>query len=174
MSRRKALAKRKPSGRVASPSEPVLPSPTETYRLREAALSGMREPIWASSLGRLYNTGKISGMEFAAGKRWSELAADYSAQSLSPRPPRSAKLENGGGSAVDPDSAAGRREALRDVKLAAGYVEALVVLQRAGNASRQAVINTCELGLYPAGQDGLFSLRDGLRGLGAFWHSTRK
>ena len=76
MSRRKSLALREPNGRPQRP--PELPPPSEVRRLRDAALSGMRDSTWGTELGRLYLVGKITATMFAAGKRWGELAVMYS------------------------------------------------------------------------------------------------
>jgi hypothetical protein len=73
MSRRKHLADRKPCGRLR-PAEPShLLAPTQVRRMLDIAASEARDPLWATMLGRLYLSGKISATEFASGKRWSEL-----------------------------------------------------------------------------------------------------
>lgn len=102
MSRRKAIAKREPNGRIQR--DPPLPPPSEVRRLRDAALSGMRDPTWGTELGRLYLVGKITATMFAAGKRWGELASQYSQALCSPAPdPKAICLERMGGSPIDPD-----------------------------------------------------------------------
>ena len=105
---RKHLAKREPNGKPQR--ERSGPSPTEISRLRDAALAGMKDPIWGTQLGILHLSGKLTSSQLAAGKRWAELAADYSAATQSPKPPRSVALEASAGSAVDPDSAKGREK----------------------------------------------------------------
>jgi hypothetical protein len=63
MSRRKHLAARAPSGRIARHSE--LASPTAIRRLTDAATAGLRDASWGTTLGRLYLTEKISAGEYA-------------------------------------------------------------------------------------------------------------
>ena len=92
---RKHLAKREPNGKPQR--EPSGPSPTEISRLRDAALAGMKDPIWGTQLGILHLSGKLTSSQLAAGKRWGELARDYSAAVGAPRAPRSAALEASGG-----------------------------------------------------------------------------
>ena len=95
MSRRKHLAVRAPSGAISRRNKglgEVLP-PTEVRRLAETAAAGLRDAIWSTQLGRLYAVGKISASEFASGKFWREVVAEYSLACQSPRPPRSAQLD---------------------------------------------------------------------------------
>ena len=77
MTPRKHLAKREPNGKPQR--ERSGPSPTEISRLRDAALAGMKDPIWGTQLGILHLSGKLTTSQLAAGKRWAELARDYSA-----------------------------------------------------------------------------------------------
>jgi hypothetical protein len=163
MSRRKVTALREPSGRVKR--APPLPSPTEVTRLRDAALAGMRDSVWGSTLGYLYLAGKISSLQFAAGKRWNELAADYSRATLAPRAPRSANLDPRGGTPADPDSLRGRREAYRQVLTVEDYQEASSVLKRLGGPVARIVSDVCEGGRVPGGHAELQALRKGLSAL---------
>lgn len=167
MTRRKVLAKREPSGKVQR--TPPLPSATEVSRLRDAALAGLRDPVWGTMLGRLYLAGKISGVQFAAGKRWSDLAADYSAICLSPKTSRTVALDPKGGTPSDPDSAKGVREAQRHSQITHQYLAALAILKHTGDVPRLAVRDTCELSLMPAGALHLAALGQGLTVLAAFW-----
>ena len=82
MSRRKHLAVRKPSGRLRHDPHSQLLSPTEARRMFDDAAAGLCDPVWGTILGRLYRDGKITSSQFAAGKRWCELAADYSVAPL--------------------------------------------------------------------------------------------
>ena len=74
---RKPLARREPNGRPRRHRDSG-PSPTEISRLRDAALAGMKDPIWGTQLGILHLSGKLTNSQLAAGKRWAELARDYS------------------------------------------------------------------------------------------------
>jgi hypothetical protein len=163
MAKRKAMARRENSGKIRRP--PALPSPIEVVRLRDAALMGLREPEWGSSLGWLFLTGKINAAEFAAGKHWLVLATNYAHALQAPRQPGSAKLDAMGGTPPDPDSEAGRKEATREALAIERYVEALVVLKRYSAAVRNAVQACCEQNSVPGGIVELKCLRVGLGAL---------
>jgi hypothetical protein len=90
--RRKVMAQRTPLGRISHKTAIELP-PTEVRRLAEAAASGLRDQAWGSQLGRLYLTGQLTSAQFAAGKRWHELSAAYSAACQAPLPPRTKPLD---------------------------------------------------------------------------------
>ena len=170
MTRRKVLSQREPNGQTKrSMREPEFPSPGEVSRLRDAALAGLRDPIWGTCLGLLYLNGKLTASQFAAGKRWTELAQDYSAAQLSPRAPRSANLDPQGGTTLDPDSAKGVREARRHARTVHGYLGAVEVLKRTGEAPRLAVRDVCEFDLYPTSMFQLGALRAGLQALAGWW-----
>jgi len=172
MTRRKSLASREPNGRPKR-APPDLPSPTEVSRLRDAALSGLRDPVWGSMLGQLLLGGKITSFQFSVGRKWSELVRDYSAASQSPQLPKSANLDPRGGIGPDPDSPEGLREARQQTFVKHQYLAALEVLNRTGEAPKRAVADTCEAGLHPVGLDGLNQLRKGLDTLGAFWSKKK-
>ena len=76
MSRRKHLLARGSTGRLLrhDAGNTALLSPTEARRLFDAASAGLRDPVWATVLGRLYRDGKINSAQFAAasvGRSWS-------------------------------------------------------------------------------------------------------
>ena len=172
---RKTLARREPNGQTKrSLRESAGPSPTEISRLRDAALAGMKDPIWGTQLGILHLSGKLTNAQLAAGKRWAELARDYSTAQQSPKPPRSAALEASAGSAADPDSAKGAREARRHSQIVHGYLGALEALKRTGEIPRLAVRDVCEFNLFPVGSFQLAALRTGLQGLAAWWAGEKK
>jgi len=172
MSRRKSLTRREPNGRPQR-APPDLPSPTEVSRLRDAALAGMRDPVWGSMLGQMLLGGKITSFQFSVGRKWSELAREYSAISQSPQPPKSANLDPRGGIGPDPDSPKGLREARQQTFVKHQYLAAYELLKLTGDASMRAVVDTCEAGLHPVGLDGLNQLRKGLDTLGAFWSKKK-
>ena len=169
---RKHLVRREPNGKPQR--ERSGPSPTEISRLRDAALAGMKDPIWGTQLGILHLSGKLTSSQLAAGKRWAELARDYSVACQSPRAPKSVDIEPGGGSPIDPDSAKGAREARRHSQIVHGYLGALEALKRTGEAPRLAVRDVCEFNLFPAGSFQLAALRTGLQGLVAYWAGVKK
>jgi len=172
MSRRKALVAREPNGRAKRTSP--LPPASEVSRLRDAALAGMRDPVWGTTLGYLYLSGKVTGSQFAAGKRWADLARDYSAASQSPKQPRSANLDPKGGEPPDPDSEQGRREARQHAHTLHQYIAGLGIINLAGAPARRAVEAVCEQGQVPAGHTQLEALGRGLSALAAFWSEGRR
>ena len=121
MSRRKHLAPRTASGRLRHSSDTSLLSPTEARRLFDAVSAGLRDPVWATVLGRLYRDGKINSAQFAAGKRWAELVANYSIACRSPSPPRSLSLDAIRDMPIDPDTTTGAKEVARHEKASAAY-----------------------------------------------------
>jgi hypothetical protein len=150
MSRRKSLAQREPNGRAQR--EPQLPAPSEVKRLRDAALAGMRDALWGTEIGRLYLASKITSTMFAAGKRWSELASQYSTALCSPAPdPKAISLDRSSTShKIDPDSADGRREARRHARAVQSFVDAHVALKDHSRAAERIVRATCERGEMPS------------------------
>ena len=175
MSRRKVLAHREPNGKPQrSRPAPELMSPTEARRLMDAARTGLKDPIWGTTLGYLHLAGKLTSTQFAAGKRWAEVAAEYSAACQGPRPPRTARLDPEGGTPPDPDSLQGAREAKGHTRALHRYIGALEVIRRTGEAPRRAVAATCERGSMPDGADSLNNLRRGLDALAAWWAGDRK
>jgi hypothetical protein len=134
----------------------------------------MRDPVWATTLGYLYLAGKVTGSQFAAGKRWADLARDYSAASQSPKTPQSANLDPKGGTPPDPDSPTGAREARREAHVLHQYIAGLGIINLAGAPARRAVEAVCEQGQVPAGHVQLEALGRGLSALAAFWSERRK
>ena len=166
MTRRKNLVHRQPNGQPRRSAQ--LPPPAEVTRLRDAALAGMRDSVWGTSLGRLFLSGHITATQFSAGKRWAELSAKYSVACGGPKPARSAALDPDGGSPADPDSLQGRREARRHGLTVERYLAASKVLKGMGATSEAAVRDVCDRDLHPVG---LIHLRGGLSALAALWGS---
>jgi len=173
MTRRKAMVSREPNGRKKR-LPPTLPPASEVSRLRDAALAGMRDPVWGTTLGYLYLSGKVTGSQFAAGKRWADLARDYSAANQSPKQPRSANLDPKGGEPPDPDSPRGLREAQQHARTLHQYLAGLGIINLAGAPARRAVENICEQGLAPVGHAQLEALGKGLSALSAFWGEGKR
>lgn len=171
MSRRKSLSQREPNGRIQR--VPQLPPASEVRRLRDAALAGMRDPMWGTELGRLYLVGKINTSMYAAGKRWAELSVRYSQALCSPSPdPKAVLFDKAGGESPDPDSYEGRKEARRHEKAVASFIDAHVALMSASAASERAVRLTCERDSILVGHEALLSLLVGLSVLAGFWGLT--
>lgn len=172
MSRRKHLIQREPNGRAQR--DPQLPAPSEVKRLRDAALAGMRDPLWGTEIGRLYLAGKITATMFAAGKRWSELASQYSQALQSPAPdPKAISLDRTGREHIDPDSPEGRKEARRHARAVQSFIDAYAALKTDNRLDRDRVIRvvraTCERGEMVHGHTDLLALSRGLEQLAAFW-----
>lgn len=171
MSRRKNLAEREPNGRIQR--VPTI-SPGEVRRLRDAAVSGLRDPMWGTELGRLHLTGRINSAQFAAGKQWSEYAAQYSQAMLSPNPdPKAIALDAMGSEPIDPDSHAGRKEARRHERSVASFIDARVALQKTLGTSERILRHVCERNEMVSGHFEVLSLACGLTALADFWGLTR-
>ena len=175
MPKRKSLARREPNGRVqrepnAQRDQHRLTATSEVKRLRDAALLGMRDPLWGTEIGRLYLTGKITAAAFAAGTRWAEQAVQYSQALCSPSPdPRAVSFDRSGGDSLDPDSYDGRREARRHERAVASFIDAHVALKSIGGASEAAVRHVCERDQMLSGHENLMALIRGLAALAGYW-----
>ncbi len=174
MSHREHLALRRPCGRVASSRHLGLTSPVEMRRLLDASLTGLRDASWATQLGRLYITEKISASELAAGKRWAALVADYSSACQSPRPPATLNLDRTNGTPADPDSAAGIKEVRRHERATKDYLDGKHALRLAGAAAEHAVDVVCVQDQAPAGMMEVESLRSGLQALAIWWSTSKR
>lgn len=171
MSRRKSLAEREPNGRIQRGPQPL--GAGEVKRLRDAALSGMRDLTWGTELGRLYLASKVTSIGFAAGKRWAEQAAQYSEALCSPpADPRAMDFNRSGGTPPDPDSHEGRKEARRHERAVASFIDAHAALKSTSGAAERAVRLVCERDQMVVGHDGLLSLISGLNALADFWGLT--
>lgn len=169
MGRRRSAAKRFPSGKPHR--QPQLPAPIEARRMMEAAAVGMRDSVWGSMLGMLYVSGKLTSVQFQAGRRWTELISGYSLAMQAPKPPRSALLVREGGAAADVDSERGCREVKRHEIVIDGYLGGHRALEYNGPNTIRIVNNVCELNLFPVGLSEMEILREGLQLLAALWAS---
>jgi hypothetical protein len=171
MSRRKAMAARKPSGRTKV--EPQLPPPAETKRLRDAAVAGMRGAEWGTELGRLYLADKISSLQYSAGRRWAATVEAYAEACQTPRQPGTATLDPEGGKAADPDTPAGRKTARRHARAIETFNGAHEALTFAGRLAASVTRAATESQSAPCGQMELAALRAGLQHLAAHWETQR-
>lgn len=161
------VAAREPNGRIQRQSE--FP-PTQVKRLRDAALSGMRDPEWGTELGRLFLNNTITPAMYAAGKRWREWAETYQ-RAIGVFPVRSVNAERGhGGSPVDPDSPVGKIIAQREADAAERFFAAQAALVSAGVES--PVRKCCEDNQMPGDFGELMALRKGLLTLVSHWDLT--
>lgn len=164
--RRKSLQKRERNGKPQRAREQQKPSPTEVKRLQAAALMGLRDSVWGSTLGLMFLNGKLTHGEFDAGARWSELMHDFRMTLGGPQHARTVNMQRTGQSFNVKDSEE------RDTRVRAEYEAALRALTDAGTykRGREALLHTCELGLFPVGQRQLDDLTGALRVLEKFWH----
>lgn len=155
---------REPNGRISRALNEREFPPAQVKRLRDAAMSGLRDPEWGTEMGRLYLEGKISAEMYAAGKWWRDLASRYKSAIGAPPPnPKAIMFEMGRGSSpVDPDSAAGKEEAQKDTKAVATFLEAHAALLGAGMLSERLVRRLCEQDESPVGENERESVRRGL------------
>lgn len=169
MAKRKSMVKREPNGKPsrACAEKPV--SPAEIRRLRDAALSGMRDQVWGTELGRLFNNNKITAEQFEAGKRWALRASLYrQALDCPSADPRAMDFDRGGGGHVDPDSERGQREAKRHIRDFHSFIDTHVALKEMGAHVVFAVRSVCERDEAPVGYQGLRSLSTGLQRIADF------
>jgi hypothetical protein len=165
---------REPNGREQRPAKEY--APVEVRRLLDAAMTGMRDPEWASALGRLYVRQKITAPMYAAGKRWAERVVKYHAAIDAPPPNARALVLEGrmGGTPPDPDSDEGRKQAQRDADAVTSFIEAHCVLIAAGMMSEAIVRNVCERDIQPEGHEQYLALNRGLLWLADYWGLTRQ
>lgn len=165
---------REPNGRP-SRQEPTTKqcSPGEVRRLRDAAMTSMRDPEWGTQIGRLFLEGKLTADRFEAGKRWAAKVAAYHKAILArPNAPAIAIEGRGHSHPIDPGSEAGQLEAIKDLTAISEMEEAHAVLIGAGMLAEQAVRHTCEQDEAPVGTEGLNSLDIGLLWLSSYWGLT--
>jgi hypothetical protein len=164
MGKRKIQA-RTPSGQLSRAGRQREFPPTQVKRLRDAAMSGLRDPEWGTELGRLYLEGTITAEMYAAGKDWREKAAKY-VNTLGHFPVRSLLMENRGGSPPpDPDTAEGEKRARREANAMERFFEAHAVLLSSGKMAEATVRRLCEHDEGPCGIVELTALRRGLSAL---------
>ena len=172
MSRRKHLAPRTASGRL-KPATHLL-APTQIRRLLDSAATEVRHQAFGTQLGRLYLNGQVSATEFAAGKRWAEIVANYSIACRSPSPPRTLSLDAIGIRPTDPDTATGEREMRRHERASAEYLAGRNALRLVGLEAERVVDSVCARDCALAGFGELNALRAGLQALAALWAAKRK
>ena len=107
---------------------------------------GYGDKRWGSQLGRLYLLKTIDDRQYAAGERWTTLAAKFRTAIVSPLPhPRALNLQTGlGATAPDPDSDLGQEIAATESGAIKRMRKAHAALLSAGPWSELAVRETCE------------------------------
>lgn len=170
MTRRKTMAQREPNGRVQRVAEF---SVSETRRLRNAAMVGLRDAVWGTELGRLHLTGRINTAQFAAGRKWAECATVYYQALNGPAPdPKAIAYEIVKGEAIDPDSREGRKEARRHERAVASMIDARAAVKSTPGASERILRHICERNEMVVGHHEVMSLACALDSLASFWGLT--
>lgn len=163
---------REPNGRLSRAAQKIVGADSvgEIKRLREAALSGMRDRLWGTQLGRLWLEGKITPQQFRAGRQWDELMGKWRAIHCGPRFNPKAGLANlfrvGGGGASVGDFVANPHEAM----LTAMVDNVIGSFDRGVADPALIAVRECvELDLAPVGFGGKLLLEDGLNHLADLW-----
>jgi hypothetical protein len=170
--KRSNMAAREPNGRIKRDPDDREIAPSDVRRLRDAALRGLRDAEWGTERGRLYLEGALTGAMYAAGKRWRQHAADYRC-AIGAFPVRSASLERGShGTAPDPDSEDGRKQAVRDANATERFFAAHAALVLAGMGAETAVRRLCEDDASLIGLGELKNARIGLSALAGHYNLT--
>ena len=170
--RKRAAVVRTASGRASEAGREREVPPAQVRRLRDAALSGLRDPEWGTELGRLYLSDQITDAMYAAGKQWAEWAAKYR-NAIGVFPIRCSSGELRGNShPVDPESERGQEIAKREAKHAEDFFKADAVLMQADRGVSTAVRRLCEDNETPGGFAELARVRTGLMHLVSHWNLT--
>lgn len=166
MPARKNLARREPSGRISRAVLKTIdgPSPTAIKRLREAALRNMAAPEYSDELGRLVLTGKITDVQYAAGRKWARLREELVA--TLGLPPISPRLIRAYGVAAWNQKSDRRERALLAILTAASQALGFNV------AAEGMVVATCEHDRPAVTANDLKNLQIGLDELASHWHLT--
>jgi hypothetical protein len=172
MGKRKNLATRKPGGALRD--QPQLPSPSETKRLFDLVLAGVRPPEFGTQLGRLMASGRITPAQFNAGNAWCVLVQAYAIACRGPKQPGSIEMDAAGGTASDVDSDIGIKEAGRDRRVVETYLAATQLLKLAPARSLKTLEAVVVRDEYYGTHDDLVALKAALDILSAFYSSKRE
>lgn len=155
---------REPNGRHQRGGEEREFAPTKVWRLINAALGEMADPMFGTMLGRLALTRKITATQFATGLDFAEKAARYQDAILAPaQDPKAISLERGSVShPVDVDSVGGRAEAKRHAHNKEVFLEAITELLELGPRTYNILRAVCERNQACTGTEEISELRKGL------------
>lgn len=174
----KIVPVREPNGRLSRAAAEAVGacSPAEVRRLRDAALKGMQAPEWASEIGRLFLSGKLTEDQYEAAKRWGRLVINYHIAIGSPKPfPKTATfLQEPKGHEPDSESDEFKRRAKWASEIVLDMQEAHAVLISVGKLAEHSVRKICEDDQAPVGELALLNLIDGLRWLSLHWGITQQ
>ena len=174
MGKRKSNAQRRPEGRIDPRSQPQLPSPSETKRLFDLVLAGVRPPEFGTQLGRLMASGRITPAQFNVGNAWATLVRSYAIACRGPKQPGSIEMDAAGGTASDVDSEIGVKEAGRDRRIVETYLAATQLLKLAPVRSQKTLEAVVVRDEHYGTQSDLAALRAALDILSAFYSSKRE
>jgi hypothetical protein len=173
LGRKREDGEREPNGRLSRTTKKQIEAknPNEMKRLRDAAILGMRDPLWGTELGRLFLRNRIDEVQFEAGKRWRNLVDTWRKNQVGPQiDPKSGLsvlfVENRGRGrdrTYDPDVVAATQET--DLALR----HALDALNGAGQLESRTVRDCCEMEIPIIGLSEIWWLRDGLDALATHW-----
>lgn len=171
--KRNAIVARTASGQHSRAGQAREFPPAQVKRLREAAMHGLRDPEWATELGRLYLENRIDHAMYAAGKRWAEYAERYRRHSgFFPTLRTSTGEQRGASHPIDPESDRGREIAEQEADAAEKFFKADAVLVQAGPDIGRAVRRLCEDNEMVCCMADLISVRAGLMHLVQHWNLT--
>jgi hypothetical protein len=151
--------------------------PVSIKRMIEQGLTEAKTLGLGTPLGRLMLAGKLTTMEFEAGRRWGRLmhAAHVALDAPKPDPKASAIGQTGSTAPVDPDSEAGQEEAKEHVRIASAAIAALHLVLAYPPAAVRATRALCEgVGEMPAGHAQFLQVKAVLSGLAEFWQLTKR
>lgn len=164
-------AQRHPCGKIVQALQDSGYSPAVARRLIDNAARGAADAVFGTPLGRLHLEGKINATQFAAGKKWDQVNADYREAMQSPNPnPSATPMGASRSEPPDVDSERGQRIARRHKSAVQAFEHAHAVLIAGGMLTEVAVRSLCEDdGKNLSSHLMLLRARDGLTALANFW-----
>ena len=136
--------RRHPNGR--SVAEDAGYAPAAIRRLADAAIRGMADPLWGTTIGQAFIQGRINSQELAAGKAWDESYRGYLQAINSPSPdPKSISIgDNGRSEPPDPDSFSGALLCKKDKIIVARFLKMQGALNSCGALISSSTRALCE------------------------------
>ena len=164
-------APRTPSGQLSRELKGMIEAypPATIKRLADGAARGVQASAYGTLLGRFFLEGRLSGLQFEAGRRWYGVASAYHAAMRSPPDMRSANLGGAsGGAECDPDSFEGRKEARLHAEAITAYCAAITALTPFGSDLLGVLESFCERDEAPIGVAGMRRAQHALNFLARF------
>lgn len=167
--KRKVGVERFPSGQIKKDEE--APSPALVKRATLMSMIGLAAPEFGTVMGLYFLSRRIDGYQYEGAKRYADLLSQYYGCVGGPKRPSS--VDMGGtikNAPIDPESAAGEREAQRHIDVLQRYNDAHAALNRAGRGVEDEVIRFCDgVGQTPTGHEAMLRLKLGLDTLVILW-----